>query len=243
MLCLCVLLSQHPWLLSQECQCMAAMVKQTGRQNGIKWVLNSVAWICLTGTNPETPAGLSLDKGNTPLVPTSANPSTVPPSSRLFPEPLAEGSRVSAAKGAGEAACLGTLVVRGQWQGSGSVCRAGSCLAAPSAVRAIENVQQRRQRFQPCPRGWKQALFVCQPDAGASGYIPALLLVPVWALTKAFWDVSQQLLQQCPGPGCPCAPLHPRSTGGMVLGTCRKLRDPEINEKSGERRHRFDQYD
>lgn len=32
---LCVLLSHHPWLLSQECQCMAAMVKQTGRQNGM----------------------------------------------------------------------------------------------------------------------------------------------------------------------------------------------------------------
>lgn len=86
---------------------------------------------------------------------------------------------------------------------------AGSCPAAPSALRPIENVQNRRRRSQPCPRRWKHALLVCQPDASASGYIPARLLVPVslGALTKAFWDVSQQLLQQGPGPRCPLGAL------------------------------------
>lgn len=210
MLCSCV-------LLSRECQCMAAMVKQTGRQSGMKGALNSVAWICLRGTNPQTPGGLSLDKGNTDLSYLCKPQHT---HSRLFPESLAGGCCVCSAAGAREASWLGTFIVWGQWLGSGSVCRAGSCLAAPRFCGQLKMVKRGSSGSSPT-RGDK-ACLVCVPAiCGCVGLNPCPAPCPrVKALTKAFWAVSQQLLQQGPGPRCPCAPLPRGNTRGLVLGTC-----------------------
>lgn len=96
----------------------------------------------------------------------------------------------------------GRFIVSGQCLGTGSVLgkqqRAGadSFLAALSALWAIKTIKNSHDSSPA--RGWKQALFVWQPDAGASDYISAQILVPVsvWLLTNAFLDVSQYVPQQ-----------------------------------------------
>lgn len=58
----------HPDCSPSRCWCKAAIGKWTGTQRGVKRVLNSVAWVCLTCRNQLTPGGLPVDKGSNAVI-------------------------------------------------------------------------------------------------------------------------------------------------------------------------------